>query len=139
MKTQGWNFVLALAFCFIAPGSALSGPTSTRPTTEHIAVTRPIAWASYTDNSYDYTGGIASWDNVGIFQNRIYYLSSPVFGPWPEKAGGRYSLMGEKILYSIRGERGWPKYSIWGDDGWPGLDLEQRLLPSLQVKNEYVN
>ena len=135
MKTQRWNFALVLAFCFIAPGSAISGPTSIRPTTKRIVVTRPIAWIGYADNSYDFASG----ENALIFQNGIDYLSSPVFGPWPEKAGARYSIMGDKFLYSIRGERGWPKYSIWGEGGWPGIDVEQRLIPSLQVKNEYAN
>jgi hypothetical protein len=128
MKTQRWNVALALTFCFIAPASAISGPTLIRPTTERILVTRPIAWTGYADNSYDYKGVVASWENAVIFQDGIYYLSSPVFGPWPEKAAGRYSIMGEKSLYSIQGE-----------GGWPSLDVKQTLIPSLQVKNEYVN
>ena len=139
MKTQRWNVALVLAFCFIAPGFAISGPPSIRPTPERILVTRPIGWTGYTDNSYDYTDVVASWENAVIFQNHIQYVSPLLIGPWPEKAAGRYSIMGEKILYSIRGEREWPKYSIWGEGGWPGLDVEQRLIPSLQVKNEYAN
>ncbi|HEY7323170.1 MAG TPA: hypothetical protein VIE89_36900 [Candidatus Binatia bacterium] len=139
MKIQRWNVALALAFALIASGSAISGPTSIRPTTERTLLTGAIAGSGYAHDSYDYSGVVASWKDAVIFQNGIQYLSPPVFGPWPEKALGRYSIMGEKTLYSIRGEGGWPKYSIWGEGGWPGLDVEQTFIPSPQVKNEYAN
>jgi hypothetical protein len=81
-----------------------------------------IARPGYPDDSYDYKG-VAKWENA----------------VWPEKAAGRYSIMGEKSLYSIWGKGGWPglegeggragKYSIWGEGGWPGLDVEQRFIP----------
>jgi hypothetical protein len=139
MKTQKWNVALALAFCFVAPGFAISGPTSIHPITERTLVTGPIAGTGYADDSYDFKGVVESWENAVIFQNGIQYLSPPVFGPWPEKAAGRYSIMGEKSLYSIRGKGGWPKYSIWGEGGWAGLDMEQSVIPAPQVKNEYAN
>jgi len=132
MKTQKWIAALALVFCFIAPRAAISGPTSIRPATEGSLVTGPRAGTGYADDSSDYTD-IASWDNAVLAQKDVHYLSSPVFGSWPEKAAGRYSIMGAKSLYSIRGEGGWPKYSIWGEGGWPGLDVEQGFIPSAQV------
>jgi hypothetical protein len=90
MKTQRWNVALVLAFCFIAPGSAICGPTSIRPATERILVTRPIAWTGYPDNSYDHKGIVASWENAVIFLNGIYYLSSPVI--WAVARRGSGSL-----------------------------------------------